>query len=269
MADAVFYAPGIPKEKLESARAVHALHLPEEEAVLVLYDNTLFGSAEDGFLITEERLCWRNLWEHPRQIPWSDIDPSSITRASGEVGVAGGSVLVSAEIVQGTAAFFSLMSVRRSASEAGPYRIVTPHELPVDGVITLERLLSLTRSHVGEVNGLYLHPSIPAGKLETARATHADHLPEDEEVAVLFDDTVFGSAKEGFLLTSRRLCWKNISARAQALAWGEIASEMIMPDKGFVCVMNGAIQVTARAELIWPVVKLLRAVVEEAKGGRV
>jgi len=45
-ASSVFYAPSIPHKKLGKARAVHALHLTDDDPILVLYDDTLFGGAE-------------------------------------------------------------------------------------------------------------------------------------------------------------------------------------------------------------------------------
>jgi len=70
MRDGVHYAPDIPPAKEAAARAAHAAHLPESEPVLVLYDDTAFGSAKNGFVITAERICWKNLFFHPHQIPW-------------------------------------------------------------------------------------------------------------------------------------------------------------------------------------------------------
>lgn len=268
MVDAVFYAPGIPEDKLTNARRVHEAHLPEAEQVLVLYDNTLFGSAEDGFLITPDRLCWKNFWEHPRQIPWGDIDPATIKPESGQVGVAGGHVLMSADVVAGAAMFLTAMASRVDPTETSPYRSGSLVDIAVDAPISTTRVVALSRAQVGEVDGLYFYPSIPPAKLANARATHALHLPEDEVVAVLFDDTVFGGAKDGFLLTKRRLYWKNFTAHAQSISWGEIDADEIAPGKGCVRVMTGEIQVSARSELLAPLSKLFTQIALETQGKR-
>jgi hypothetical protein len=263
----VFYAPSIPHEKLRSARAAHALHLPEEEPILVLYDGTLFGGAKDGFVVTPQRLCWKNLWDHPRQIPWSDLEPSAIARGSGKIGVAGGGILILAELVPGAAAFFMEMASWTHFSQASPYRTADlPKAIGVDAVIATERLLSLTRTHVGEVDDLYLHPSIPAAKLAHASEVHADHLPAEEVVAVLFDDTVFGSAEEGFLFTSQRLCWKNLSTDPKQLPYRDIALDTITAHESHVGVMDAELELTGRNELVGPVAKLIRVIVEEVQG---
>src|SRR5262245_4439852 len=100
---AVHVRPSIPAEKERNARAVHRGHLPESEPILVLCDSTLLGGGDDGFLISTERLCWKNLWEHPRQIPWSEIDPARVERDGGAVAIAGGRISVGLELAAGAA----------------------------------------------------------------------------------------------------------------------------------------------------------------------
>ena len=58
---------------------------------------------------------------------------------------------------------------------------------------------------------LFLFNDIPAAKLENAIASYAYIVDDDEEIILLYDDTLFGSSKEGFLLTSNRLYSKNIA----------------------------------------------------------
>lgn len=83
-------------------------------------------------------------------------------------------------------------------------------------------VLDLLRRHFTDVESAWLSPSIPAKKERTARRVHAAHLPPDEPILLLFDDTVFGSAEEGFVITARRLCWKNITEPPGMLEWARI-----------------------------------------------
>jgi hypothetical protein len=69
----VFIAPHIPARKEKNARAIHAATLPPDEPIAALYDDTLFGAGDDGWLITPERICWRNFTEEPVMLPWSEI----------------------------------------------------------------------------------------------------------------------------------------------------------------------------------------------------
>lgn len=77
--DAFYIAPSVPPKKERNARAMHAGHLPAHEAILGLYDGTVFGAADDGFVITARRLCWRNMTERPQMLEWHQIDPDTIS----------------------------------------------------------------------------------------------------------------------------------------------------------------------------------------------
>jgi hypothetical protein len=270
LGNAVFYAPSIPPGKEAGARRVHALHLPESEPILVLYDGTVFGSATEGFLATAERLCWKNLLEHPRQILWCDLDPATIVPDSSTLGVAGGSIDVAGGVVPGAAGFLVEMATRYGPAEGGPYRrgADAAPETPAGVILATSRLTALARRHLGEVEDLYYHPAIPSAKLRKATAAHAAHLAPDEVVAVLYDDTIFGSAEEGFFLTSRRLCWKNLTGGVESAAWTAIEPDSISPSGNLVYVMTGAIQFTTKRALAVPVARLLTAIAVEARGGR-
>ena len=69
---------------------------------------------------------------------------------------------------------------------------------------------------------LFLLEQIPPDKLENAKQSYAPMMRDDETVIALYDDTVFGSAKDGFLLTTKRLYGKNITERASFLEVAEI-----------------------------------------------
>jgi hypothetical protein len=263
----MFFAPSIPPDKLDSVRRAHALHLPPEEPILVIYDGTLFGSAEDGFVVTTRRLCWKNLWEHPRQIEWDALDPSAVKHGDSKVLIAGGDVsIISGDRVTGAAAFFIAMAAR-GAADQGPYRAPELAGLLEGSALLPDRVVALARAQVGEVGDVFYHPSIPPVKERHARAVHRVHLPADEPVAMLYDDTVFGSAEEGFLLTSHRLCWKNLTDHPMQLTWSAIDPEGVTVKDGELSVMGGTLQLTSHRELVESVAELLRRAAEEARSG--
>lgn len=74
----VFFAPQIPEKKEASARRAHIVHLPDPERILALYDGSMFGNAEGGFIITMRRLCWKNRNDTACTIMWRDIDPDRL-----------------------------------------------------------------------------------------------------------------------------------------------------------------------------------------------
>jgi len=64
------------------------------------------------------------------------------------------------------------------------------------------------REHV--VDKLFIMERIPQKKFNNAVKSYAANMGQDERVLFLYDDTVFGSSKEGFILTSHALYSKNI-----------------------------------------------------------
>jgi hypothetical protein len=115
---------------------------------------------------------------------------------------------------------------------------------------------------------MYYHPAIPSPKLRVAREVHAARLGADEMVAVLYDDTVFGSARDGFLITPRRLCWKNLLSTPESAEWETIAPESIVASGSTVHVLDATVQLAARADLAAPVASLFIAIAAEARGDR-
>jgi hypothetical protein len=263
----VFYAPGIPPFKLAAARAAHEAYLPEHERVLVLYDGTLLGSADNGFVVTAERLCWKNLFEHPRQIAWSEVDPASIVPDVGRVAIAGGSIVTSGDLAPHAARFLVEMASRARRDAGGPYR--RAEDAAEDERAAVARLAAICRRQLGEVEDLHYHPAIPPKKLLRARAAHSAWLPADEGVAVLYDDTLFGGAEEGFLLTAHRLCYKNLSSSPASVAWVDLDPSRISLERSTVFVPGGALLFTAQGELAAPVAALLGRLAAEARRGLV
>jgi ribosomal protein L40E len=66
----IFVTPGIPAKKLNAARSQF---ISRDEEVIVLYDDTVFGSGKDGIAITENYIYAKQLWEVPKSIKISSI----------------------------------------------------------------------------------------------------------------------------------------------------------------------------------------------------
>jgi hypothetical protein len=105
--------------------------------------------------------------------------------------------------------------------------------------MTNASVLALLRERFAGVDALYVCPHIPGKKELAARAVHAHHLPTDERVLALFDDALFGLGDEGFLVTSRRLCWRNPRGRAQMSEWRHVDPDHMYADRGKL-VLGGA-----------------------------
>lgn len=206
----VFFAPDIPGRKLANAREAHQNHLPPDEKVLVLFDATVFGAADDGFVVTQNRFCWKNVAMPSAAMPWRALDPST-------VGVSGHNVsLMHAELQAGVQEGFAdrvaalvreIASLAREGEPAG-----------VDPTDLLRRVIG--------VHADMHYAPVPAKKEANARAVHAASLPADEPVLALLDDTLFGGGDDGLVFTTRRLCFRQYLEQPGSIAWVDV------PDAG-------------------------------------
>lgn len=80
--DAIFFAPEIPPKKLSNALDAYAKEAVFEE-ILVLIDDTLFGSATEGALITDQHFYAHNLWSAPQGYIWKDIEKIVFSQEDG------------------------------------------------------------------------------------------------------------------------------------------------------------------------------------------
>jgi len=55
------------------------------------------------------------------------------------------------------------------------------------------------------IDNLFLFTHIPPKRLKNAKSKYAWAMDNDEAAIILWDDTLFGSGKEGFVLTNKRL----------------------------------------------------------------
>lgn len=69
----VFVAPEIPTKKLNNAAESMKL-VDSINAIIAIYDNTLFGSAKDGFALTGEKIVIKNAFEAPFSLSFTEIE---------------------------------------------------------------------------------------------------------------------------------------------------------------------------------------------------
>jgi hypothetical protein len=95
--DALFYAPHIPPKKEQGARAAYGALIPADEPILVLFDSTVFGGADDGFVVTPRRLGWKNIALDPKVVPWEVFDARSVRATAEDLQVMGDMIQIDAE----------------------------------------------------------------------------------------------------------------------------------------------------------------------------
>lgn len=251
----------IPARKVARARQTHGVHLPFAEPIAVLYDATVFGGADEGFVVTPARICWRNFLEHPRQLAWADFDAAHSMRvADGKVSLCGNELLLAGLSGVSVATF-----VEAAAAVLGPARATPYRDVHVDtsvahrGPLATRRMVALARRHLGHDDGLHFAPSIPMAKERRARAVHAAHLDEAEQVLVLLDTTLLGGAAEGLLLTGRRLLWKNLLEPPEHRSFAALETAALRWQEDLLVVDGRRLQVGALAPRFVPLLSELAA----------
>jgi hypothetical protein len=116
--------------------------------------------------------------------------------------------------------------------------------------MTEDAILGLLRQHFGVDDSLYLSPTIPAKRVVGARRAHAAHLPANERILALYDDTVFGSGEDGFIVTAQRLCWKNIQGEARSVEWRFLDPESVIPEGRKLSVADSIIEISGDRQVI-------------------
>ena len=79
-------------------------------------------------------------------------------------------------------------------------------------------------------NRWYLHPQIPQDKLDRAMKKYGAGL-KHEDVLALGDNTVFGSAEAGCLLTADAICCR-VARGGRIVRWSEISSARVVGSEG-------------------------------------
>ena len=97
-----------------------------------------------------------------------------------------------------------------------------------------DAILGMIREIIGGQAGsnLCVAPNIPEDKLTNAIDSYAQGT-QPEDVLFLYDDTFWGSAKNGFCFTRLCLFWRNTGEEAQRLEFAGIHSVRAQKGKGF------------------------------------
>ena len=139
-------------------------------------------------------------------------------------------------------------------SQTGEFGAITERTLPSDRsshagedaariVMSEEAILELLRRHFGALGAAFVASNVPSRKEEAARRAHIVHPPPNEPILALYDSTMLGSGDEGFIVTARRLCWKNLNGPAYSILWRDLDPERLFVEGGRLAVEDDVIRV--------------------------
>lgn len=217
----LYFAPNIPADKLANARAVHQTHLPADERVIALCDDTLFGSGKEGFLVTDRRLCWKKVILPPNFLLWNELPYLDPQLSAGRITFRGPEDISSTTEVVTTALFTFLGEVHAVAP--------TPVEIDPED----ERVIRTALQTIGKSSNLRCYPCIPAAWLEQIKSTYGS-LWVDELPLVAYDDTLMGKADDGWICTRSMLYWRSTFLEPCCLVWKDVDPEsVVLSSQGF------------------------------------
>jgi hypothetical protein len=115
--------------------------------------------------------------------------------------------------------------------------------------MTEDAVLHLVRQHFGDAQSVFVCPHVPPKKEQAARRAHVVHLPARERILALYDATWLGSGDEGFVVTAKRLCWKNARQGACSILWQDVDPDRLWVESGRVIIGDDAVLVSEDAVL--------------------
>lgn len=219
----IYIRPHIPAKQLSNAIGAYSVRVDPKE-VIVMVDDTAFGSGKDGILICENRLVIREVFSSARAYEYDAIDSISCEGRRLFINEREAYKVIQPD-KQDLADFFELMNQwisRRGASAVQSRESRT--DAPVSGKANTgmgEFLYDVGRKVVSDK--VYVRPHIPAKKLQSAVNAYGNGL-SPEDVIILVDDTAFGSAKDGILITDKSIYIKIFTESLRAYEWEVVES---------------------------------------------
>jgi len=209
--------PDIPPKKLNNAIASYAKNITPE-SVIGLADGSVMGSAKDGCILTSEGIYYKSTLSRG-QFFWRGIQKAHLKNKSTMelVLISGKTATIDCvcldKIMSILAEYVNKMVILTHAKESSS----TDKDKPKQ-----ESLVSLMDKYLPNMpdEHWYRQPDIPPKKLKNAISTYANSITP-EQVLGLADGTLFGSAKEGCLLTSDGMYFKTSLGQGQVF-WKDI-----------------------------------------------
>ena len=211
--DPRLFLSDIPVKK--RAKAWRSMNVREEEdSICLLCDDTVFGSASEGIVVTNEAVYFKNLMEHPVRLRLDKVNEVKLEKDD-------------------------LLSIGGYGCECHMLEKRTKRALckALDGLgVELAKLgvtfgedtsaVDAVLGYFSELKGnddVYVGDNIPEKKRMNAhRALHVKEPVTD--LCVLADATVFGSAEEGLVVTPKAVYFKNSFESPNRISWEDVRS---------------------------------------------
>lgn len=226
----VYVAPNIPKKLLSDALSVYGLTVAPCE-VVVLIDDTIFGSGKEGCLIGKEFLALRESFSDAVSYSYDEVDALELKGSKLFLNKRQAIDLKMPDKVDLHVCFSLLQEWLRTrgaeqsvpaAKPAAVKALAGNQELSAAQVDSIVQMTLSLAERLG-LDRVYVRPNIPQKKLLAALESYGANMSEDE-VFVLIDDTLFGGAKEGVLMGESKLAVKMVFETPRLFFWRHLDS---------------------------------------------
>ncbi|WMT41216.1 hypothetical protein RE628_00940 [Paenibacillus sp. D2_2] len=222
-------------KKLENVKGSYAPI--QDENPILLFDNTAFGSAKDGFLITDQRIYVHNMLEKEWSSDLQEIQEMYLSDNLMYIdGKSVGINLISSKDRDDFYEFVELLlfvlkyndriginnryldyNWTPSAEQSMNYEVMGTVSTTSNWVMNTDEVIEDIKNRVLGIRNVDIRKYVfienenekVIKKFQNALESYAN-LEFDERPVVLFDNTVFGSAKDGCLITNRRIYIHNM-----------------------------------------------------------
>ena len=229
----IFFFPDIPKNKSDNVLEKYSKLLKPKEQIFLVYDGTVFGSAKDGFILTNFGVGWSETFGSPKYCLYENIELNNLQKDSQNnlifIKSLPGAYICSGQInivLPNLIDFFEKIQNKKYMQEdAKSNREITESVLKktlsiessenpkIENCETTENFLlqvlkeTFTQISNTGISNIFLFPDIPKNKSNNVLQKYSKLLDPKEQILLIYDGTMFGSAKDGFILTNLGVGW--------------------------------------------------------------
>lgn len=214
--DKIHVSPNISAKLISNVVGAYSIDVDPKE-ILILIDDTLFGSAKDGIVICKDRLVIREAFSGTKSYSYRSIDDISCENRKVFINNKQASKLIAPD-KNDLSRLFELLNKWISLNEGA----VNSNDNESNRAVSFSDFLYEEAGKVVSDN-IYVRPDIPRKKLKAAVDAYGSGVSE-ESVIVLIDDTAFGGAKDGVLITDTGIRVKIFTEALRSYKWEAINS---------------------------------------------
>lgn len=223
-----WFSGAIPPEKAIAATEAYAPNV-SQDAIMLLFDGSLFGTAKAGFLLTVDAIYWHNLWGEWGQCRYADIQKIELMQGA-PVRINGKKEIITPEPI--AEAVTNL--IRSLKPELQTTESVAAELTPAISQSELDRRAAFLEQVRKAFDGIPNDPvwfggEVPPEKAMAATKSYAPNVAQDA-ILLLHDETMLGGAKDGVLLTVDAIYWHNMWAEAGYCRYADVKSISVEKD---------------------------------------